>query len=264
MTIGFLGCGNMGTAIARALANRSTPPSLVLYDVDRRRQEQLAAEIAAENAASLEDMVLASDITVLAVKPQILPGLYPSLASIKQNHRYISIAAGVSLATLQEKLHSKQVIRFMPNIAASVGESVTAVAAGSEAEQEFADSAMEIAQSCGTAFPLSERQFSAFTGISGSAIAFFYQFLHAIASGGTLEGIPYDQALAIASRTFSGALSLGAAQSTFNPSLLIANICSAGGTTIEGMYALEEGAFSASVMRAVRAASRRADELERS
>lgn len=260
--IGFIGCGNMGASMARAFSLTSPELKLFLYDIDSVTSTQLALELKAQTVPDLDSLIRLTDITILAVKPQILPLLYPILAKLKDNHSYISIAAGVSIQSLSKGLNSNQIIRFMPNIAAAVSKAVTAVAASPEADDLFIKTANDLALTCGTQFPLEEKLFPAFIGISGSAIAFFYHFLHAVALGGTKEGIPYAQSLAIASQTFSGAIDY-MTETGKNPQELITSIISAAGTTIEGIAALEKGGMSASVIHAVAASSQRAKDLEK-
>jgi pyrroline-5-carboxylate reductase len=259
--IGFLGCGNMGSAIARALSLKFDSVKLFFYDTDNKKSSVLAEELSGKVLNTAVEVVTQTDITILAVKPQILPSIYPILAAAKKDHQFISIAAGVTIETLCSGLNSKKIVRFMPNIAASVSSAVTAVAVSPESDIEFVHKAQEIAEACGTYYPLDESLFPAFIGISGSAIAFFYQFLHAVAMGGTLEGIPYPQSISIASETFSGALDLMKKTGT-KPQELITSVSSAAGTTIEGLLALENGGFNAAVMQAVRAASQKAVYLE--
>ncbi|MCK5157313.1 MAG: pyrroline-5-carboxylate reductase [Spirochaetales bacterium] len=267
--IGFIGCGNMGSSMARAFALSIKDIDLYLYDTDSNKSSLLASELSANAAlsaqvsTSVESLIMQTDITFLAVKPQILPQLYSVLAKIKNNHSYISIAAGISIDSLSKGLNSNQVIRFMPNIAASVSKAVTAVASNSKAEEKFIQEAFKLAQACGTAFSLPEKLFPAFIGISGSAIAFFYQFLHAVALGGTKEGISYSQSLSIASQTFSGAIEL-LLTSGSSPQELITTVTSAAGTTIDGIIALEDGGMNAAVIKAVSAASGKARDLENS
>jgi pyrroline-5-carboxylate reductase len=259
---GILGCGNMGSAIIRALALcEEQTYELIVFDTDHERAAMIAFEVSGTVAGSIGELVQHSDITLLAVKPQILPQLYPLLRSDEQ-HRYISIAAGVSLATLSEQLNSTQIVRFMPNIAASVAQAVTAVAAHQLADPAFTREAVQAARSFGTVSELPEHLFPAFTGISGSAIAFFYQFLHAVALGGTREGIAYQESVRIAAQTFSGAVEL-LNHSGADPIALLTSVISAGGTTIAGIQELERGALNSTVISAVQATAGRAIELSR-
>ncbi len=260
--IGILGCGNMGAAIIRALAKSSEfITELVIYDIDSELVSSLATEVSAKIAGSVEELNESSELIILAVKPQILPSIFPILAK-KPNQNYISIAAGVSLETLSSSLSSKQIIRFMPNIAASVGKALTAISPHEEASRELTRLAESIGATFGVITRIPEKQMSAFIGISGSAIAFFYQFLHAIALGGTQQGIPYNQSVTIAAETFSGAIEL-MKDSEELPASLITSVTSAGGTTIEGIHALEQGNFTGTVMGAVKAAAERGLKLEK-
>jgi pyrroline-5-carboxylate reductase len=259
--IGFIGCGNMGASMARAFSLSTYDLELFLYDTDLEKCRELSSELKAQAENSLESLIDHTDITILAVKPQILPLIYPKVSKLKTNHSYISIAAGVSINSLSKGLNSNQIIRFMPNIAASVSKAVTAIAAAPEADEDFIQLANNLASSCGTPVPLPENLFPAFIGISGSAIAFFYQFLHAVALGGTKEGIPYAQSLSIASQTFAGAIEL-MVKSGSSPQNLVTTVISAAGTTIEGITALETGGMNAAVISAVSASSQRAKDLE--
>lgn len=259
--IGILGCGNMGGAMAKAFAMITPSIELILFDVDKTACEALAQELSATAADSIPALVRLSDITLLAVKPQILPQIYSHIANVEKNHKFISIAAGVALETLQKNLDSHQVIRFMPNIAAAVSKAVTAVACSQNIDQDFKAMALKLAESCGSAFELPEKLFPAFIGISGSAIAYFFQFVHATALGGTLEGIPYNTAVAIATETYAGAAAMLTSLGK-HPMELATSVMSAGGTTIEGISRLEAGAFNAAVIDAVQAASQKANNLE--
>ena len=123
--LGIIGCGNMGGAIAQSL-----PDGVVVYDSDQQKMEALTRFAGIEAASSLEDLLDRSQRVLLAVKPQILPSLYPMLRKHNSSEKaWISIAAGVPLAVLAEELGSDQVVRFMPNIAASQKAAVTAYAA---------------------------------------------------------------------------------------------------------------------------------------
>ena len=249
--IGIIGAGNMGGAIAQALLSQKDW-QVSIFDLDKAKVESLQGCTAAK---SIEELVLGEDLLLLAVKPQVLPSLYPLLRKAgSRQKRWISIAAGVSLETLTENLGTEEIVRYMPNLAAQVRQSVTAVTPSLKASPSLKDTAMVIAELIGTAFILPEDQIAAFTGISGSAIAYVFQFFHALAMGGVAEGLPYPQALAIARDTCLSAAALQKA-SEENPVKLATMVCSAGGTTIEGMLALAEGGFDATVMGAVSASS---------
>jgi len=256
--IGIIGAGNMGGAIAQALSSEKDW-QVSIFDTDKAKLDSL---VGCTQAKSMEDLVQSADLLLLAVKPQVLPSLYPLLRKAgSRQKKWISIAAGVNLETLTENLGTEEVVRFMPNLAAQVRQSVTAVTPCLKASATLKETALVIAELFGSAFILPEDQIAAFTGISGSAIAYVFQFFHALAMGGVAEGIPYPQALAIARDTCLSAASLQKKDNA-NPVALATMVCSAGGTTIEGMQALAEGSFDATVMAAVSASSAKFRHLE--
>ncbi len=254
--VSFIGCGNMGFAIAKALSV-TKEYEITLYSPNLEKTEAKAQSISANATDSLPIALASSDLIILAVKPQVLPSLYDELKEAK-GKTFISIAAGINLKTLKENLLTDQVIRFMPNLAASEKASVTAYTYLDPKLEEIAN---KVASSFGSAFFLPEAQFSAFIGISGSAIAYVFSFIHALALGGTEAGIPYQTAVKIATDTLLSGVKLEQSSGEC-PISLMSRVCSAGGTTIEGVHALEEGAFTSTVMNAVLAAANKNIKLE--
>lgn len=255
--ISIIGCGNMGAAIGAAL---SESYRVHMYNPHRDKTEAFAKEHKVVIEESLSSALSTSSIILIAVKPQVLATLYPELGSVK-GKRWISIAAGIPLEILQEKLSSDEVVRFMPNIAAKEKKSVTAVAFANGASEAFKAEAMAIANSFGSAFALPESQFAAFIGISGSGIAYMFQFIHAMALGGVNEGIPYPTAVSIVRDTMESAITLQR-KSGKNPIELMSTVCSAGGTTIAGIQALSKGAFDGIVGDGVHASAKKSMILE--
>ena len=165
--IGFLGCGNMGGSIANAINNDY---EVYVFDKDQAKAKAISNVTVFSSESELLEK---SDIIILAVKPQILPSLYPLLSEFSTK-KYISIAAGVPLEVLERKINCKNIVRFMPNIAAKSKAAVTAIAASRSADKEFIQTAFDIATHFGSAFMLDENLFPAFIGISGSAIAYVF------------------------------------------------------------------------------------------
>lgn len=256
--VGIIGCGVMGSAIARTLHDKG-----VVYDVDPERARALAKGTKFNVVETLESAVKESDLLLLAVKPQTLPSIYPALVQAgSKDKRWISIAAGVSTLTLAENLGTTEIVRFMPNIAARYGYSVTAVAAHREARAELLEEAKRIALGFGHVHVLDERLFDGFTAISGSAVAFIIKFLDSLAQGGTDEGIAYPLSLTIATQTAESAVTL-IKESGLQPQDLISRVSSAGGTTVEGIKALIDGNLQATVGDAVKKTAQRSRELEK-
>ena len=258
--ISVIGAGNMGGAFAEALSKRKDI-SLCIYDSCRPCAEKIAGTKANVTVLDSMDQARGSDVVVIAVKPQVLPQIYDQLSALKPGF-YISIAAGVTLEKLTKNLTSEKVVRFMPNIAAKIGHAVTAVAYSPALSSDERKMAMDIAISVGTAFELEESLFSAFIGISGSGIAYMFEMMHQMAMGGVRQGIPYPKALSIVADTMLSAANLQK-ETGKNAVELEAMVCSAKGTTIEGVAALTEGGFGAALINAVTAAARKSEELEK-
>ena len=256
--IGIIGCGNMGFAIAKELS-RNASFRLHLYDADASRLNDVCRELSLTPSA-LDTLLSASHIALIAVKPQVLPSLYQRLGRAG-NMNWISIAAGVSLSSLSRGLNSDRVIRFMPNMAASIASSVTAMAVGKNCSDSFIETAEQIASSFGTVYRIDEHLISAFIGVSGSGIASLFAAFHHMAMAGVREGLPYPTALSIVAQTAEGAAKM-LSHTGEHPQSIITKVCSPGGTTIEAMKTLEEEGFASAVMNAVSAASAKARELE--
>jgi len=263
MNIGIIGVGNMGAAIAKGMKIKFPDSVIGIMDTDNQKAERICESVFGKifKPGNYQEFCSYSDIIILAVKPQYLDGLLEKLIKYTKNKKIISIAAGKTIDYFEEKTGSKNVIRFMPNIAATVGESIVAISTGKDATDDFIKEATDIAESIGRAIILSESLMSAFTGLSGSGIAYVFSFIHAMALGGTEQGIPYDQSIEIAIQTVNGATAL-LSKDKENPISLLTKVCSAGGVTIAGVKALEEGKLTATVMDAVKKARDRADELE--
>ena len=150
MKVSFLGCGNMGGAIAHAICRSH---ELTVFDTDGKKAALLAQETGAVPAETIESALEASECIVIAVKPQVLPSLYPILRRYGEK-KYISIAAGVPLEVLTREIGTDDIVRFMPNIAAKAKAAVTAVASAGGCDEEFLKAAFSIAESFGSAFIL--------------------------------------------------------------------------------------------------------------
>jgi len=198
------------------------------------------------------------------VKPQSLDSLTAGLKGEAEeelkNFRILSIAAGKNIDYFIARLGTTQVVRYMPNIAATVGRSVVGIAFSPDCSKEYRAAALDIAGSIGLAVELPEHLIPSITGLSGSGIAFVYSFLHAMTLGGVSQGIDYSKSLEIAVETLRGAADMVSAFG--GPAELITRVCSPAGTTIEGIKVLEDGRFTAVVMDAIEAAARKAALME--
>ncbi len=256
--VGIIGFGNMGEAVALGLV-RNKLAAVHVYQTEGANRTKALKNKKLTVHADVASLVTASSIVVIAVKPQGVPRLLEQLKPLAQGRCFISVAAGLGTALFQKEL-GPQVVRMMPNLAATVGRSVVGVSAGSGCSADFVEQALAIARAIGSAVLIPEKLMSAVTGLSGSGIAFVFHFIHALAMGGVREGFAYPQALALALDTVDGAVQL-LKETGEHPVAFESRVCSPAGTTIEGVKALERGGLTDAVMEAVSSASRRAQEL---
>lgn len=261
---GFIGAGQMATALARGLirAGAAAPEQIVASDPSEAAQ---AAWVRATGAAVVRenvDVVARSDVIVLAVKPQILAQAMAALRpALGPQHLVVSVVAGATTATLAAGLDSEcRIIRVMPNTPALVGAGAAGYCLGPNATADDEELVRSGLESTGVARRVSEPLLDAVTGLSGSGPAFVYAIIEALSDGGVRVGLPRDVATTLAAQTVAGAAQM-VLQTGLHPGVLKDQVTSPGGTTIAGLHALERGALRATLMDAVQAAAQRAAEL---
>ena len=264
MKIGLIGCGKMGAALLRGVtaALKKDGVEAALSDKVEAAADALAQQLkCAAGTGSPAQVAGASEVVVLAVKPGDMKALCKTLSKVPGGRLYLSVAAGISIADLEEWLGRKQrVIRSMPNTPALVGQGAAAFARGSSATDADAALAKKILGAVGVAEEVPEKLLDAVTGLSGSGPAYVYTLIEALADGGVLMGLPRGTALLLAAQTVAGAAKM--VQDTGrHPAVLRDEVTSPGGTTIAGLEQLELHGFRNSILQAVRAAARRSQEL---
>lgn len=262
--VGFVGGGNMGEALIRGLVESNLVPSetIAVTDVRAERTRQLAEQYGVRPLTGNGALVTASDVVILAVKPQIMaPVLREVLPALTRRPLVISLAAGVSTATIQSVLGKYQrLIRVMPNTPALVLEGVTAIAKTPGLEAEDLETAQEIFAAVGKVVVLDEEQLDAVTGLSGSGPAYVAIVIESLADGGVKMGLDRATAMTLATQTVLGAATL-LSETGMHPGTLKDMVASPGGTTIAGIAALEEGGVRTTFIRAVERATLRSREL---
>lgn len=261
--LGLIGAGAMGSALLRGNLQRGGLRSdqVLIWEVDEQRREKVLRELGVSAAADAQDLVQRAQTVLLAVKPQVLPDLLSSLHGIfRPGQLVISIAAGVTLARLQELLgEGIPVVRVMPNILCTVQESASAYAAGPGVTSAHLDLVDAMLGQVGLVRRVEERLLDAVTGLSGSGPAFAAVFCEALADGAVAAGLPRALALELAAQVLVGTgrwvLENG------SPALLKDLVTSPAGTTAAGLAALEAGNLRAAAAQAVRAAAARSEEL---
>ena len=263
-TIGFLGAGQMATALAKGwlAAGLLTPQTCRASDpfaeARSRFQQVTGVTATTDNRA----VVQGSDVLILAVKPQSMPALLEEIRpDLREKHLIVSIAAGLTIAKLTDLLQaSYRIVRVMPNTPCLIGLSATGFAAGTGASKDDAALVERLFNAVGKAFALPEPLLDAVTGLSGSGPAFVYVMIEAMSDGGVRMGLPRDVATALAVQTVLGSARM-VQETKQHTGALKDSVASPGGTTIAGLHALERGGFRAAVMDAVEAATRRSTEL---
>ena len=262
-TIGFLGCGNMGGAIARAVCKAADPKKVYLANRTTAKAQALAKELGCKVATNAE-VAAECDLIFLAVKPQMMEALLAPLKFTlnERPSRFIlcSMAAGLSIARIQEMAgEDYPVIRIMPNTPASVGAGMIQYCSANvtaEEEQEF----LKLMAPAGRLDAVPEALIDAASSVSGCGPAWVYQFIEALADGGVACGLPRDKAMTYAAQTLMGAAEM-VLNSGSHPGALKDAVCSPAGSTIQGVRALEMGGFRSTAMEAVLAAYEKTREL---
>ena len=258
-TIGFLGCGNMGGAIARAVSKKTK--NIAVSDRSGKAK-QLAQEL---GVAYSDNASIASscDRIFLAVKPHMMKDLLLPLRDtlIQRRPLLITMAAGLEIRQIEEFAGTHlPVIRIMPNMPTSVGKGVIPYCANDLVAEDMKVDWLEDMEMCGLLDPLEERLMDAASALSGSGPAYLYLMLEAMADGGVACGLPRAKALDYAAMTMAGAAEIYLSTHT-HPGALKDAVCSPGGGTIAGVRVLEERGFRGAAMDCVCAAYAKNKEL---
>lgn len=254
MKLGFIGCGNMATAIIGGIYNnRKNDDEIYVFDVFVPAINKCRKIYPVIECQDECDVVSNSDIVFLAVKPNVIAGVLKRIdKTVKENNTLlISIAAGKTIDFLSDNLKCNvKLVRVMPNINANVGEAISAYCCNSNVSESDKEN-VEILLNCiGKTMALDESFFPLFGVIGGCAPAFVYMFIDALARAGVKNGMKKDDALKIAAQTVYGSAKM-ILESDEHPWKLIDNVCSPGGTTIEGVISLQSDGFETAVHNAV-------------
>jgi len=262
--IGFLGAGKMASALAKGFVRAGivTSKNLIASDPYDSARKQFAQDTGAKTTTSNVETAETATVLVLATKPdQVAAALAEISGVFSEKHLLISIAAGVTIARLENLLPSgSRVIRVMPNTPALVGAGASGYALGQNATAADGELAKKLLSAVGTAVQVKDALLDAVTGLSGSGPAYVYQFIEALSDGGVASGLPRDVATQLAAQTVLGAAKM-VLETGQHPGTLKDQVTSPGGTTIEGIHELEKGKLRATVMNAVRAATEKSKKL---
>ena len=271
--IGFIGCGNMGSAMIGGMtgagrtgeekASAMVPADQVVASCAsetsaREKAGALGIEVTTDNRKVAEF----ADILFLAVKPNLFESVIPQIAeAVTEDMCVVSIAAGQTIAAI-EKLFGKKIhlVRAMPNTPALVGEAMSALSPNDAVTDEELSEVKALFESFGKAEIVPERLMDAVIGVSGSSPAYVYLFIEAMADAAVADGMPRAQAYKFAAQSVLGAAKMVLATGQ-HPGELKDAVCSPGGTTIEGVAALEEAGLRRAVIAGQRACVKKSKEM---
>ena len=262
---GMIGGGVMGEALlSRLIAQQIYPAEEILVsDPQLHRRDFLAQQYGVQVTADNRAVAAASNVLLLAVKPQVFEAVVAHLADDERAESpplVISIMAGVSLSQLEAAFSLSGAIRAMPNTPATVGAGMTALARGKHATNHHLEEAKAIFQAVGEVVEVPESLMDAVTGLSGSGPGYVAIMVEALTDGGVAAGLPRAIASSLALQTVLGTAQL-LHESGLHPAELKDRVTSPGGTTIAGIAQLERSGFRSALIEAVVAASRRSQEL---
>ncbi len=261
MIVAVLGGGKIGEAVARSILDSRKVAKVILTKRNLSTIKHLASpklQITADNKRAARE----ADLVVISVKAGDAKALLKEISESTKGKVVVSLMAAVSIKKIQTALPSAKIVRAMPNIAATIGEAITAYTPDprlSSSEVRM----VELVLGCfGDFIEVPESLMNAVTALSGSGPAYIAMFIEALVSAGLMVGMPRDVALKLATKTLVGTADL-LEQKKMHPAELRDAVTTPAGTTIAGIYELEKGAFRTSVMNAVEAATRAAEKVSK-
>ncbi len=262
--IGFIGAGNMATAIIDGIIRNyaAAAERITVFDVMTDKLDVMLKKGVC-TAASAKDVVAASDITVLAVKPQNYAEVLDSIkSSVNPQKVIVTIAAGISTDYIAKTIECEcPMVRVMPNTPLLLGAGATAVSRRNISDEDF-KYVYDMFANGGVVEILDESQMNSVIAVNGSSPAYIYLFAKAMVDYAEKEGISYEAALKLVCATLKGSAEM-LENSGDTPDVLIKKVSSPGGTTLKALEKLEEKDFYNSIIEAMDACTKRADELSK-
>ncbi len=246
MKYGFIGCGNMGGAVAKALS-RATKS---IYVSDRSGKARILAEELGIEYSTNEIIAAECERIFIAVKPHMVEDTLKPLRPMLEEKKplLVSMAAGIEIKKIEKYAGTKlPVIRIMPNTPTAVSKGIVAYCCNELVDEKLLNDWLSDMRFCGLVDPIEERLMDAVSALSGSGPAYMYMMIEALAEGAVTCGIPWDKAMAYAAMTMSGSAEMYL-ETRQHPAALKDAVCSPGGSTIVGLRKLEKNGFRAALM----------------
>lgn len=254
MKYGFIGAGNMAGAIIKGMTIGTN--SFKGQDIYVTSKTQITAEVLSKecgvHAVTLKEIAKECDVIVLGVKPNVLADILPDVKEScgEKKPLFISIAAGKPLTYFEEFFDpGTAIVRVMPNINAKIGASTSGYCCNAHVTPEQIKIVTDMFSTIGSVMEIPEKQFSIFSVIGGASVAFAYFYMDALSRAALKAGMPKKLALEITANTVLGSAKM-ILESGEQPWPLIDQVCSPGGTTVEGVCTLEENGFGSTLVKA--------------
>ncbi|ASJ16290.1 pyrroline-5-carboxylate reductase [Thermococcus chitonophagus] len=252
MKVAVIGAGTIGSAVAKALAEAGYQVTATRRHIEKVKWlEEAGVRLERDNRKASEE----ADIVIIAVKPNKVGKVLEEIREKVKDKIVISLAAGIPLKLLKEFAPEAKFVRAMPNIAVLVKESFTAYATQDLSEEEI-ETVEKLFSAFGKCLRIEEEYMDAITGLSGSGPAYVSVFLEAMMYGGLKVGLPRDIARLAAAQTLLGTAKL-LLELGDHPAEIRDMVITPGGTTIDGIFELEEGKIRTAIMKAIDAATKK-------
>lgn len=259
--IACIGCGVMGGSLVKAMTKVVSAANITVTAANYTEAVDFATAVGVKAAYGNAEAVKDADFVFLAVKPAYIGGVLGEIKdSLKSDCVLVSMAAGVKTETIATVVGERKIVRIMPNIPATVGEGMIALCKTESAAKEDAEAVKALLSAAGRVDEVGENLMDGVTAVSGSGPAYAFLFIEALADAAVRFGLPRKSAYVYAAQTLKGAAAMFLEDGRSISELKDA-VCSPAGTTIEGVIALEEGGFRASVINAATAAFEKSVEL---
>ena len=264
MKVAFIGLGNMGASLAKAVAKEMDAQDLLLVNRSPQKVQDFISQYGG-TASDLEQVFQEAEVIFLGVKPyQICPLLeeYQGILSKRSNLLLVSMAAGLELEKLADVIQNDQLglIRIMPNTPVAIGQGVISLARSQAVTDQQIAQVTQLLAGAGALYEIEEKLMDPATAVAGCGPAFVYQMIEAMADAGVSLGLSREQALKMAAQTFKGAAGM-VLETGEHPARLRDAVCSPGGSTIAGVNCLEQAGLRGDIIAGVEAAFTRTQEM---
>ncbi|MDA4124217.1 MAG: pyrroline-5-carboxylate reductase [Thaumarchaeota archaeon] len=259
MIVAVLGGGRIGEAVARSLSRSKSVSRVIMTRRNLGPVRHLASsklQVTTDNRRAAKD----ADLVIVSVKAGDAKALLKEISGVTRGKLVVSLMAAVSIKRIQAALPGAKVVRAMPNIAATIRESITAYSLSPEVSEGETRAVESVLRSFGESIRVPESLMNAVTALSGSGPAYIATFIESMVSGALMVGMPREIASKLVTKTLVGTADL-LEEKKMHPAELRDSVTTPAGTTIAGIYELEKGSFRTSVMNAVEAATRASERV---